>query len=337
MSPASKRALKLLKFNVSAPAPDDPAKRAEFSKLLAAMEAKYGSGKYCPQGPESCRDETKLKAVLESSRNYDELLDAWTGWHSTARPLRADYARYVELANEGARGFGFEDLGAMWRSNYDMSAAEFQRETARLYGQVQPLYKELHCYTRNKLQQKYGADKVAVRQADPGAPARQHVGAAVGRDIRAARAVSGGEQPRRRLGARKPGLRRREDDEVRGELLQVDRVPGAATDLLGALDAHAAARPRRAVPRERLAHGRQGRRAHQAVHSPDVRGAAHHLSRARPRLLRPLVQGPAVPVPERRARGLPRGHRRYGQPVDDAGVPRADRARAPRPAHPAKR
>src|SRR5688572_27731958 len=25
---------------------------------------------------------------------------------------------------------------------------------------MQPLYKELHCYTRNKLQQKYGADKV---------------------------------------------------------------------------------------------------------------------------------------------------------------------------------
>ena len=167
MSPASKRALKLLKFNVSAPAPDDPARRAEFSKLLAAMEAKYGSAEYCPQGPESCRDETKLKAVLESSRNYDELLDAWTGWHSTARPLRADYARYVDLANEGARGFGFEDLGVMWRSNYDMSAAEFQRETARLYGQVQPLYKELHCYTRNKLQQKYGADKVASGKPIP--------------------------------------------------------------------------------------------------------------------------------------------------------------------------
>ena len=167
LSPASKRALKLLKFNVSAPAPDDPARRAEFSKLLAAMDAKYGSAEYCPQGPESCRDETKLKAVLESSRNYDELLDAWTGWHSTARPLRADYARYVDLANEGARGFGFEDLGVMWRSNYDMSAAEFQRETARLYGQVQPLYKELHCYTRNKLQQKYGADKVASGKPIP--------------------------------------------------------------------------------------------------------------------------------------------------------------------------
>ena len=160
MSPASRRAIALLKFSVSAPAPDDPAKRAEFSKLLAGMDAKYGSGKYCPHGPDSCRDETKLKAVLESSRDYDELLDAWTGWHSTARPLRSDYVRYVELANEGARGFGFPDLGAMWRSNYDMSADEFRQEATRLYGQVQPLYKELHCYARKKLQEKYGADKV---------------------------------------------------------------------------------------------------------------------------------------------------------------------------------
>jgi peptidyl-dipeptidase A len=160
MSPASARALKLLKFSVSAPAPDDPALRAEFSKLLSAMEAKYGSAKYCPKGPESCRDETQLKGVLEQSRDYDELLDAWTGWHSTARPLRTDYARYVELANEGARSFGFEDLGVMWRSNYDMSAADFQREAARLYGQVKPLYEDLHCYTRSRLQQKYGADKV---------------------------------------------------------------------------------------------------------------------------------------------------------------------------------
>jgi peptidyl-dipeptidase A len=160
MSAASRRTLDLLRLGVAAPAPDDPVKRAEFTKLLAGMEAKYGSAKYCPQGPDSCRDETQLKAVLEKSRDYNELLDAWTGWHSLARPLRPDYMRYVVLANEGARQLGFADLGVMWRSGYDMPADEFTREAARLWGQVQPLYKQLQCYARARLQKTYGEDKV---------------------------------------------------------------------------------------------------------------------------------------------------------------------------------
>ena len=167
MSPASARALQLLKLSVPAPAPDDPAKRAELATLLAGMEAKYGSAKYCPQGPESCRDEVQLKAVLETSRNYDELLDAWTGWHDAARPLRADYENYVVLANQGARALGYKDLGAMWRSNYDMPADEFTQVAAGLYKQVEPLYKELHCYARGKLAQKYGADKVPAGKPIP--------------------------------------------------------------------------------------------------------------------------------------------------------------------------
>jgi peptidyl-dipeptidase A len=153
MSPASKRALDLLKLGVPAPAPDDPAKRAELAGLLSGMGAKYGSAKYCPQGKESCRDETQLKAVLEASRNYDELLEAWQGWHSTARAQREDYARYVTLANEGARSLGYRDLGAMWRS--------------RLWGQVQPFYQQLHCYARSRLAKKYGEDKVPAGKPIP--------------------------------------------------------------------------------------------------------------------------------------------------------------------------
>lgn len=167
MSPASKRTIELLKLGVSAPAPDDPAKRAELAKLVAGMEAKYGSAKYCPQGPESCRDEVQLKAVLEKSRDYDELLEAWKGWHDAARPLRADYTRFTELANEGARTLGYKDLGAMWRSGYDMPADDFTKEAARLYGQVEPLYKELHCYARGRLAAKYGADKVPAGKPIP--------------------------------------------------------------------------------------------------------------------------------------------------------------------------
>ncbi|MCE3284110.1 MAG: peptidyl-dipeptidase [Steroidobacteraceae bacterium] len=167
MSPASKRAIELLKLGVSAPAPDDPAKRAELAKLLAGMDAKYGEAKYCKPGGQECRDEVQLKAVFEESRDYDELLDAWKGWHDQARSLRADYARYVELANEGARELGYKDLGAMWRSNYDMPADAFTKEAARLYQQVEPFYKDLQCYARKKLADKYGEDKVPAGKPIP--------------------------------------------------------------------------------------------------------------------------------------------------------------------------
>ena len=143
MSAAAKRSIALLKLGVSAPAPDDPAKRAELATLLAGMEAKYGTAKYCKAGGQDCRDEVQLKAVMEKSRDYDELLDAWAGWHDQARGLRGDYTRFTELANEGARTFGYADVGAMWRSNYDMPADDFAREAARLYSQVEPLYKDL--------------------------------------------------------------------------------------------------------------------------------------------------------------------------------------------------
>ena len=167
MSDASRRAIELLKLGVAAPAPADPEKRAELATLLAGMEAKYGSGKYCPEGPESFVDETSLKQVLETSRDYDELLEAWLGWRSAARRIRPDYVRFVELANEGAHELGYADLGAMWRAGYDMPADDFTREAERLWGQVKPLYEQLHCYTRSRLADHYGADRVPAGKPIP--------------------------------------------------------------------------------------------------------------------------------------------------------------------------
>ena len=55
---ATARALALLKLGVSAPAPDDAAKRAELAKLAAGLEAAYGEGKYCVDkgGKQECRN-----------------------------------------------------------------------------------------------------------------------------------------------------------------------------------------------------------------------------------------------------------------------------------------
>jgi peptidyl-dipeptidase A len=160
MDAQTQRALELLKLNTSMPAPDDHAKRAELAEVITRMRGTYGEAKYCPRGLESCRDITALEAVMAQSRDSAELLDAWQGWHAMGASERVDYTRFVTLANEGARELGYADLGAMWRSGYDMSAAAFEQEEGHLWQQVKPLYDALHCYVRARLSQHYGVGLV---------------------------------------------------------------------------------------------------------------------------------------------------------------------------------
>jgi peptidyl-dipeptidase A len=176
LDPSTARSLQLLKLSVSAPAPADAAKRTELATLGTELEAMYGEGKYCPRGKtalqsgvdeQGCYNLDSLSDVLAMGRNYDQLTEAWAGWHSIARPMRPKYQRFAELANEGARELGFEDLGTLWRSRYDMPAADFEQEAARLYSQVEPLYKSLHCYARGRLAKKYGEEKVPAGKPIP--------------------------------------------------------------------------------------------------------------------------------------------------------------------------
>ena len=164
MSPGTARAIKLLKLMTAMPAPKDPQKLEELTKLATRMEGMYGAGSYCTgEGDaKTCRDIGQLSEVLATSRDYDAQLDAWQGWHTVSQPMRKDYVRFAELVNEGARDMGFADAGEMWRSGYDMSPAELAAETDRLWDQVKPLYEQLHCYARGKLDAQYGKDKGEV-------------------------------------------------------------------------------------------------------------------------------------------------------------------------------
>ncbi|WP_394695208.1 M2 family metallopeptidase [Pseudoxanthomonas japonensis] len=164
MSPETARAIQLLKLGTAMPAPKDPAKLAELTQIATKMEGTYGAGTYCTGEGDAkkCRQLGELEDVLRSSRDYDAQLDAWQGWHTIAQPMRKDYTRFVELVNEGSKEMGFADAGEMWRSGYDMTPAEIAAETDRLWGQVKPLYEQLHCYTRTKLQATYGVEKGQV-------------------------------------------------------------------------------------------------------------------------------------------------------------------------------
>jgi peptidyl-dipeptidase A len=169
--PDTTRMLHLLKLQSNLPAPRDPAKRRELAELASRLEGMYGKGKWCAAprvasasrkgaAAPRCRDVLATEDIFRESRDPAALREAWIGWHSISREMRPLYARFVELGNEGAREIGFDDMGALWRSGYDMTPAELEAEVDRLWGEVKPLYEELHCYVRARLQRVYGKEVV---------------------------------------------------------------------------------------------------------------------------------------------------------------------------------
>lgn len=163
------RKLNLLRGGLTVAAPADEAKIEELSQITSRMEAAYGAGRHCPDGPDTdtCRSLDDLEDVIDNSRDAGALLDAWEGWRTISPPMKADYQRFVELSNEGARGLGYDDTGAMWRSGYDMAPDDFAAETDRLWEQVKPLYDDLHCHVRAELAEEYGPDVVDPEGAIP--------------------------------------------------------------------------------------------------------------------------------------------------------------------------
>jgi peptidyl-dipeptidase A len=168
MSPEQRRKSELLRLSLPLIAPSDPARARELTQRVATMEGTYARARYIPRGGTEPVDLQALSRILSESRDPVALEDAWSGWHRVGRDIRADFSRYVELANEGARELDFDDTGAMWRSKYDMPPAEFSKEVDRLWGQVEPFYRSLHAYVRRRLLERYGPTVVPERGPIPG-------------------------------------------------------------------------------------------------------------------------------------------------------------------------
>jgi peptidyl-dipeptidase A len=161
LPPDVARKFMLLKLSVDIPAPHDPAAQAELAKIAVSLDSDYGKGTWCADDKkENCKELPDIEKIMATSRDPQELLNAWKGWHAIAPPMRKRYARLVDLGNQGAKEMGFADVGAMWRSNYDMPPDDFAKELDRLWGQVRPIYVSLHAYVRWKLAEKYGKDVV---------------------------------------------------------------------------------------------------------------------------------------------------------------------------------
>jgi peptidyl-dipeptidase A len=149
------RKLNILRGGLVLAAPQTPGAAAELNTIATRLQSTYGKGRARHLGKEITGDDAE--ALMGTLRNPAQLAEIWQSWHeNVGRPMRGDYSRLVQLANAGAKDLGYADTGAMWRSGYDMTPQEFSAMYDRLWAETKPLYDQLHCYTRAKLNQKYG-------------------------------------------------------------------------------------------------------------------------------------------------------------------------------------
>ena len=148
------RKLLLLQRALVLPAPGRPGAADQLAALGTKLDSTYSTGKFNFKGKQITLNDAE--DVLASSRNPADLKAVYEGWRTISVPMKDDYAQLVALANEGSKELGYPDTGALWRSWYDMEPDAFAAETDRLWSQVQPLYQNLHCYVRARLNAKYG-------------------------------------------------------------------------------------------------------------------------------------------------------------------------------------
>ncbi len=152
----TKRKLDILRTGIILPAPTTPGAATELNEIATKLQSQYGKGKGTLNGKPISGSEIETE-MGNLKRTPAELKEMWVSWHdNVGAPMKQDYQRMVGIANAGATELGFSDVGAMWRSSYDMPPEQFAQETERLWQEVKPLYMALHTYVRAKLNTKYG-------------------------------------------------------------------------------------------------------------------------------------------------------------------------------------
>jgi peptidyl-dipeptidase A len=160
-SDSNRRKLELLKSSFVMPPPLDENLASELSAISTKLEAMYGSGEYCYENG-SCYDLEAFEQIIDNSRNPEDLLMAWNGWHEIGKPMKPMYMRMVEIGNHGSRDLGYSGLDDLWFSKYDMPADEFLEETDSVWEEVKPLYDALHCHVKSQLNAHYGDEVVPL-------------------------------------------------------------------------------------------------------------------------------------------------------------------------------
>ena len=171
--------------------PSDPKESDELVEDHGAARVGLRQGQVVPRPDEAghLQEHRRRDAVMATSGDEKTLRAAWEGWHTISPPMRKDYHALRRAVEQGrARSSGFADTGAMWRSEVRHAARRVHEGARSAVGSGAAALPEAA-----RLRAHEAAREVRRRRAgerpDPGAPARQHLGAGLVERLPAGRAA----------------------------------------------------------------------------------------------------------------------------------------------------
>src|SRR6202790_3591692 len=90
LQPEMARKMLLVKLSIGFPAPSNAAEQKELATISTLLAGDYGKGKWCPVSPvpdAKCMDITAIEHILATSRDPEELRNAWIGCHALGAPM----------------------------------------------------------------------------------------------------------------------------------------------------------------------------------------------------------------------------------------------------------
>ena len=182
---STERSLLLIKLGVSAPAPSDPAKRAELANLSTELDAMYGEGKYCPPGTNKDGKKTDCRIFDDLARDHRHQPQL-RGAHRSVDRLALDRQAHASQIPALRRARERRSEGARLRRRRSVVARALRHARRGFREGRRPALRTGEAAVPGPALLRAQSSPAALRQgqgagwqADPGALVRQHVGAAV--------------------------------------------------------------------------------------------------------------------------------------------------------------
>ena len=111
-----RRKIEAIKLGLNLPAPERAGAAGELAEINTRMGSVYATGKIELDGETVGRN--ALEVMMGEVRDPAKLEEIWTKWREVpvaadadGNTMKSDYAKMVEISNEGARELGFDDVG----------------------------------------------------------------------------------------------------------------------------------------------------------------------------------------------------------------------------------